>query len=62
MIKVTGVRDIPRDWGAAVAQEQGAIDLMARQTGRKAFPAADLFDRRFQPVAANAYAAALAHP
>ena len=62
VIKVTGVRDIPRDWAPAVAQEQGAIDLMARQTGRKAFPAADLFDRRFQPVAANAYAAALAHP
>ncbi len=62
VIKVTGVRDIPRDWGSAVAQEQGAIDLMARQTGRKAFPAADLFDRRFQPVAANAYAAAVAHP
>ena len=61
-IKVTGVRDIPRDWGAVVAQEQGAIDLMARQTGRRAFPAADIFDRRFEPVAADAYAAGLAHP
>ncbi len=62
VIKVTGVRDVPRDWAPAVAQEQGAIDLMARQTGRKPFLAADIFDRRFAPVAADAYAAGLAHP
>ena len=62
VIKVSGVRSIPRDWAPAVAQEQGAIDIMARQTGRKAFLAADIFDRRFEPVAADAYAAGLAHP
>jgi sulfonate transport system substrate-binding protein len=61
-IQALGGREVPRDWGAAVAQEQGAIDIMARQSGRGAFPAADIFDRRFQPVAAEAYAAALAHP
>lgn len=62
VIRVSGVREIPRDWGGAVAQEQGAIDIMARQTGRRAFPAADIFDRRFAPVAADAFAAGLAHP
>lgn len=62
VIDAGGVRDIPRSWSSAVAQEQGAIDLMARQTARKAFPAADIFDRRFEPVAAGAYAAGLARP
>ncbi len=62
VIKVAGVRDVPRDWGPAVSQQQGAIDLLARETGQKPFPASTLFDRRFEPVASTAFAAALAHP
>ncbi len=62
VIGVTGGREVPRDWGSAVAQEQGAIEIMAAQTGHKVFPAADIFDRRFAPVAAAAFAAGLAHP
>jgi sulfonate transport system substrate-binding protein len=62
VIQASGVRDIPRDWGPAVVQQQGAIDLLARETGRKPFPASSLFDRRFESVASNAFAAASAHP
>ena len=62
VIQAGGVRDIPADWGSAIAQEQSAIDIMAPQTGRKAFVADDIFDRRFAPIAAKAYAAGLAHP
>ncbi len=62
VIRVLGVRDIPRDWSPAIAQEQGAIDLMGPQTGHKTFSASDIFDLRFAPVAANAFAAGLAHP
>ncbi len=62
VIQASGVRDIPRDWSPAVAQEQAAIDVLAPHTGHRPFAAADLFDRRFQPVAADAYAAGLAHP
>ena len=61
-VGVVGGRDIPRDWGPAIGQQQGAIDLLARETGRKPFAASTLFDRRFEPIAATAFAAGLAHP
>ena len=62
VIKASGARVVPSDWGPAVDQEQGAVDLLARETGQKPFLASSLFDRRFEPIAAKAFAAALAHP
>ncbi len=49
--QANGRPDIPRDWKEAIALQQASIDLMARETHRKAFDAASLFDRRFERVA-----------
>jgi sulfonate transport system substrate-binding protein len=58
MIAAAGQPDIPSHWDEAISLEQGAIDLMARETQRPSFDAASLFDRRFETVAADAIAAA----
>ncbi len=58
VVRSSGAHDIPSDWTGAVIRQQGAIDLMARETGRPRFDAAVLFDRRFEPIGAQAYAAA----
>jgi sulfonate transport system substrate-binding protein len=55
-----GTRIVPASWDEAVTLEQGSIAVMAGETGRKPFPAEQLFDRRFEPVAAQAYAQARA--
>jgi sulfonate transport system substrate-binding protein len=60
IVRTSGVREVPRDWRDAVNIEQAAIDLLSRQTGRKVFDAGSLFDRRFETLAADAYAAGLA--
>jgi sulfonate transport system substrate-binding protein len=62
MIEAAGQPDIPARWDEAIALEQGAVDLMARETQRRPFDAAGLFDRRFETVAATAIAAAHATP
>jgi sulfonate transport system substrate-binding protein len=49
-----GISDIPASWDDAIARDQQTIDLIASETGQKRFPAADLFDRRFEHVAADA--------
>ncbi len=43
-----GHPDIPRDWNDAIRDEQETINLMAEENGHKPFPAASLFDRRFE--------------
>jgi sulfonate transport system substrate-binding protein len=53
-----GERTVPADWSEAVALEQESIGIMAQSTQHAAFPAERLFDRRFEPVAAQAYAQA----
>lgn len=45
---------IPRDWAAAIAFQQSAINILAPATGRPVFDAAKLFDRRFETIAADA--------
>jgi sulfonate transport system substrate-binding protein len=50
-----GRRVVPATWDGAIAQERESIAVMASETGRKAFPAETLFDRRFEAVAARAY-------
>jgi sulfonate transport system substrate-binding protein len=54
--QTSGEADIPRDWSQAIALEQASVDLMARESGHRAFDAATLFDRRFEAVAADAVA------
>lgn len=50
----TGNLNVPNDWTRARGVEQAAIDMLGPQTGRAHFDAADLFDPRFQSIAANA--------
>lgn len=53
-----GYADVPQDWSQIIRDEQETVDFMAAETGRKPFDAATLFDRRFEAVAGEAYAAA----
>ncbi len=55
-----GRREVPADWTDALAIERASVALMAAETGRRPFDARILFDRRFEPVAAQAYAVAQA--
>jgi sulfonate transport system substrate-binding protein len=50
----TGNLSIPNDWSRARGVEQAAIDLLGVQTGHPRLNAADLFDPRFQTIAADA--------
>jgi sulfonate transport system substrate-binding protein len=62
VVEVSGAPDIPRRWDEAIALQQASIDLMARRTRNPPFAAASLFDRRFESVAAEAFAAEAARP
>ena len=53
-VHATGPATVPRDWKAAIAFQQAAIDILAPATGRPVFAAATLFDRRFETIAADA--------
>lgn len=53
---------VPGDWAEARKMQQGSIDLLASETGRKPFGAAGLFDRRFETIGATAFAKALPSP
>ncbi|MEI9984776.1 MAG: hypothetical protein WDN69_17145 [Aliidongia sp.] len=53
-----GKSDIPASWDGAIESEQETIDLMAAETRHKPFSAAQLFDRRFESIAGQAYGAA----
>ncbi|HEX2560138.1 ABC transporter substrate-binding protein [Phenylobacterium sp.] len=59
-VAAEGERIVPADWTGAVRLEQASIVLMAAEADRPAFSAEQLFDRRFEPVAAQAYAQARA--
>lgn len=54
LIKAAGDFDIPADWTAAIKRTQETIDLLADFTGRDAYDATVLFDKRFASVAAGA--------
>jgi sulfonate transport system substrate-binding protein len=54
IIEKSGSPEIPTTWDDAIALQQETIDFMARQTGRPRFDARDIFDRRFEAVAAAA--------
>lgn len=58
LVENVGVADIPADWTEAIARHQETIDLLAKETGNKPLRADDLYDRRYEPVAAQALAAA----
>lgn len=57
LVENAGVADIPASWTDAIARHQETIDLLAKETGNKPFRAEDLYDRRYESVAADALAA-----
>ncbi|MFE2497510.1 ABC transporter substrate-binding protein [Streptomyces scopuliridis] len=54
LVRQSGHPDIPADWTSAIARQQQTVDLLAKETGEKAFDAEILFDRRYEKVAADA--------
>ena len=57
LVENAGVADIPVNWTEAIARHQETIDLLAKETGNNRLEAEDLYDRRYESVAADALAA-----
>ncbi|WP_350279786.1 ABC transporter substrate-binding protein [Kribbella sp. HUAS MG21] len=54
LVDNAGHPDIPADWSDAIKRHQETIDLLSKETGNKDIEAKDLYDLRFQTVAADA--------
>ena len=54
LVDNAGHPDIPADWSDAIQRQQETIELLAKETGNKVIQAKDLYDLRFQTVAADA--------
>jgi sulfonate transport system substrate-binding protein len=53
-----GTPDFPDDWTDVIARHQETIDLLADFTGNQRFDAAELYDRRFEPLGVAAFRSA----
>jgi len=51
---VEGQPDIPASWNGVIQRQQETVDLLAQENHQPRLNAADLFDRRFETVAAAA--------
>jgi sulfonate transport system substrate-binding protein len=58
LVDNAGHPDIPSDWSDAIQRQQETIELLAKETGNPVIQAKDLYDLRFQSVAADAIKAA----
>ncbi|HET6743884.1 MAG TPA: ABC transporter substrate-binding protein [Kribbella sp.] len=54
LVDNAGHPDIPANWSDAIQRQQETIDLLAKETGNKVIQAKDLYDLRFQTLAADA--------
>ncbi|MFI8949860.1 ABC transporter substrate-binding protein [Streptomyces sp. NPDC053750] len=54
LVQRVGRPDLPADWTDAIHRQQQTIDLLAEEQDREPFEADLLFDRRYEPVAAEA--------
>lgn len=54
LVENAGHPDIPADWSDAIQRQQQTIELLAKETGNPVIQAKDLYDLRFQTVAADA--------
>lgn len=54
LVDNAGHPDIPADWSDAIQRQQQTIELLAKETGNPVIQAKDLYDLRFQTVAADA--------
>lgn len=57
LVEEAGDFDIPARWDDVIDRHQKTIDLLSTETGRERFDAEELYDRRFESVAADALAA-----
>jgi sulfonate transport system substrate-binding protein len=53
---VEGVSEFPAHWDDVIKRQQETVDLLAQENHQPRLNAADLFDRRFETVAASALA------
>lgn len=58
IVQESGKALVPASWDGAIAQEQEIVKLLAPISGQPVFDASTLFDRRFEPLAAAAFAKA----
>jgi sulfonate transport system substrate-binding protein len=54
LVDNAGHPDISADWSAAIQRQQETIELLAKETGNPVIQAKDLYNLRFQTVAADA--------
>ncbi len=54
LVENAGHPDISADWSDAIQRQQETIELLAKETGNPVIQAKDLYDLRFQTVAADA--------
>lgn len=54
LVDQSGEPDIPSDWTDVIARHQETIDILAAETGNEPLKAEDLYDRRFEHIAADA--------
>ncbi|GAB2639329.1 ABC transporter substrate-binding protein [Kribbella swartbergensis] len=54
LVENAGHPDISPDWSDAIQRQQETIELLAKETGNPVIQAKDLYDLRFQAVAADA--------
>lgn len=54
LVQAEGKPDIPASWSALIKRQQETVDLLAAETGKPKLDARDLFDLRFESVAADA--------
>ena len=54
LVDNAGHPDISADWSDAIQRQQQTIELLAKETGNPVIQAKDLYDLRFQTVAADA--------
>ncbi|WP_049571403.1 ABC transporter substrate-binding protein [Streptomyces sp. SBT349] len=54
LVEQAGHPDLPADWSEAIERHQQTIDLLAAELGNEPFDAEELYDRRFERVAAEA--------
>ena len=58
LIDAVGKKDIPTSWADGSARLQQTIDLLAREQKKPQLSAESLYDRRYEPIAGTAFAAA----
>ncbi|MEV8377255.1 ABC transporter substrate-binding protein [Kribbella sp. NPDC056861] len=58
LVDAAGHPDISGDWSEAIKRQQETIELLAKETDKPVIQAKDLYDLRFQPIAADAIKAA----